>query len=97
MRYNCLPSCKYLPHLNISGWYLHGALYKCVCFSSLSKERLQAKRIVTGEVSKPEEKESNPARTGRETSRTETSDNEGTGKPSGRQQRRVARKIKDEL
>ncbi|KAG9468488.1 prolyl 3-hydroxylase 3 [Eleutherodactylus coqui] len=63
------------------------------------QERFQARTIVTGEVSKTgEEAESKPARTGREASRTGTSRNEGTDKPSGRQQRRrVARKIRDEL
>ncbi|XP_069834956.1 prolyl 3-hydroxylase 3 [Dendropsophus ebraccatus] len=62
------------------------------------QERFQAKSIVTGEVSKTEEEESKPARTGREGSRTGTSRDEENDKPTGRQQRRrVARKIRDEL
>ncbi|KAM4033529.1 prolyl 3-hydroxylase 3 [Anomaloglossus baeobatrachus] len=60
------------------------------------QERIKAKTIVTGEVSKPKEEGDKPAKV---TSRTTTtSGNEGTERPSGRQQRRrVARKIRDEL
>ncbi|XP_056385196.1 prolyl 3-hydroxylase 3 [Hyla sarda] len=62
------------------------------------QERLQAKRIVTGEVSKTEETESKNSRNGREVSRTGTSGNEENEKPTGRQQRRrVSRNIRDEL
>ncbi|KAM3913352.1 prolyl 3-hydroxylase 3 [Leptodactylus fuscus] len=74
------------------------ALWFTASAEHAEQERIQAKTIVTGESGKTEETESKPPRTGREASRTGTSQNEDTEKPSGRQQRRrVARKIRDEL
>ncbi|XP_018422862.1 PREDICTED: prolyl 3-hydroxylase 3 [Nanorana parkeri] len=62
------------------------------------QERHQAKILVKGDTNQQEQEETKTSRGARETTRSRISSNEDEPeKPSGRQQRRTARKIKDEL